>query len=559
MSALTGSERSGGAHATGPGGDWRLCEPAERALLDAMWRMCSMARSWPGMRCGWRVGWLTAVLLGLPPSGSLAAAPVTPVVEVEEDVYTYEDARNGADPLWGVGATCLVRWEDRLFASGLQTMPGIPPGNNCRWLLFGREPDGSSSPTGPTPWRQVRSEVLGLTREPCPLALSQRGALVLSSCQSAQAGGAGAPRLQFIEFAVTNIAGPRFTLAPDWGGYTNFTDSTYRSLAADGPRGELVLFVNGGPWSARWLLLNERGAGIATGELRWPWEGGYERAGAVRITHANTLLRDGVLHFCGISELTEPVSAWRDFKRQPAGNGPDLVSRRLFYVRAPDLVRGLFDQWIEVANLDKTAGTITLGDLWVDREEVVHVVWAEEALDERLRARFFPQAPQTHTINYARLRRDTILTRRTLVPDPMPNAGEVPSRPRFQITPDQQLFVFYFVSGVGADGRTVAENRVIEVQPDGSATAPVKVPLAHPMDRYYTATPRAGSPLSTTLDLLGSRAGVPFTVSYARVQLRDRGGGSNGRVSNSSRVRVSSTSSSSTGGAMTATGADAPK
>jgi len=48
----------------------------------------------------------------------------------------------------------------------------------------------------------------------------------------------------------------------------------------------------------------------------------------------------------------------------------------------------------------------------------------------------------------------------------------------------------------------------------------VTVPLAHPLARFYTATPRAGSPLSNTLDLLGSRAASPFTVSYARVRLR---------------------------------------
>ncbi|MCZ7637165.1 MAG: hypothetical protein M5U12_14685 [Verrucomicrobia bacterium] len=47
----------------------------------------------------------------------------------------------------------------------------------------------------------------------------------------------------------------------------------------------------------------------------------------------------------------------------------------------------------------------------------------------------------------------------------------------------------------------------------------MKLPLQHPLDRYFTATPRAGSPLSNTLEMLGTRAGKPLTISYARVRL----------------------------------------
>ncbi|MGC9319520.1 MAG: hypothetical protein ACP5KN_15925, partial [Armatimonadota bacterium] len=65
-----------------------------------------------------------------------------PVVEAEEDVCTYEPADNGADPLWCRSCTCLVRIGDRLFASGLETLPDAKPLNNVRWLLFERTADG---------------------------------------------------------------------------------------------------------------------------------------------------------------------------------------------------------------------------------------------------------------------------------------------------------------------------------------------------------------------------------------------------------------------------------
>src|SRR5690349_15546897 len=48
---------------------------------------------------------------------------LAPVVEIEEDVYTYSNADNGAGPMWCSGSTCLVRSGEHLFASGLETVP----------------------------------------------------------------------------------------------------------------------------------------------------------------------------------------------------------------------------------------------------------------------------------------------------------------------------------------------------------------------------------------------------------------------------------------------------
>ncbi|MCZ7637163.1 MAG: hypothetical protein M5U12_14675 [Verrucomicrobia bacterium] len=87
--------------------------------------------------------------------------PAAPNVEVEEDVYTYVDAQNGAGPMWCYGSTCLVRLGEQVFASGLETVPGARPLNNCRWVLFERKEDG---------WRRMRAELFSLTREPSPVA-----------------------------------------------------------------------------------------------------------------------------------------------------------------------------------------------------------------------------------------------------------------------------------------------------------------------------------------------------------------------------------------------------
>jgi len=71
------------------------------------------------------------------------------VVEIEEDVYSFEPANNGAGPMWCHGSTCLVRIGDDVFASGLETLKDCKPLNNCRWTLFNREENG---------WKLLRAD-----------------------------------------------------------------------------------------------------------------------------------------------------------------------------------------------------------------------------------------------------------------------------------------------------------------------------------------------------------------------------------------------------------------
>jgi len=97
--------------------------------------------------------------------------------------------------------------------------------------------------------------------------------------------------------------------------------------------------------------------------------------------------------------------------------------------------------------------------------------------------------------------------------------GEVGSSPRFQVTPDNRLFVLCYVSGTGANGKAVAENRLMEILSGGEIGAPVAVPFRKSFTSYFTATIRGGSPPSQTLELLGHRQGEPGKLSYARVRL----------------------------------------
>jgi hypothetical protein len=445
--------------------------------------------------------------------GRVHSAPgLQPVVEVEENVYTYESADNGAGPLWCGGSTCLVRSGTHLFASGLETLKDLKPLNNCRWLLFERGGDG---------WQLAQADAAGRTREPCPLAGFPDGSLFLSANPTLAPSNtySGPARPEILQFSANDARVPGQRLLPVWDGSPAFTEHSYRSLAADGPRGELILFQNIGYTHAEWAFRERAGKWPARGRLPWPAGADYPKPEPIRVCYPNVALKNRAVHFCGVSDIIEPYPEWRAFKKQLTGRDWDYDFRRLFYTWTPDVTREKFRDWIEIASRDKTCGWITPGDLWVAPDGAAHVVWTERALDERLRQKFFPEARQSQALNYAVLREGKVVSRRTLLAAEEGKLNEIPSAPRFQVTPDNRLFVIFYVQGTRSDGQAVSENRLLEMLADGEPGAAVRIPFKQPFTSFFTATVRGGSPPASTLDLLGQRAGASLTINYARVRL----------------------------------------
>jgi hypothetical protein len=304
-----------------------------------------------------------------------------------------------------------------------------------------------------------------------------------------------------------------------WQGDPPFTEHSYRSLAADGAAGELVLFQNIGYTHAEWTFRDRAGQWSAQGQLQWPWGAEYDTPQPIRVCYPNVALRDRAVHFVGVSDILEPYQAWRDFKHELTGQHWDYDFRRLFYTWTPDISEQPFAEWIEIASCDNTAGWISPGDLWLAPNGDVHLLWSERALDERLRAKFFPQARQSHILKYALVRDGQIALRHTLLESSEDKPGLVGSAGRFHVTPDNRLFVVYLAAGTDQNGTHVFENRVAEILPDGTAGAPARIPLKQPFTSYFTTTVRGGSPPSAALEMLGPRSGTPNTISYARVRL----------------------------------------
>jgi hypothetical protein len=449
-------------------------------------------------------------------SWSVWAGPVPPVVEIEEDIYSYTAAHNGAGPHWDHGSTNLVRIGEQVFVSGLDTLPDVPPLNNTQCRLWRRDANG---------WQPFALPDSGQTREPCPLAaFPARQQLFLSANPTLNppgTAGRGPAKPTILRFAADDAAMAPTMSLPLWreGMSAFFTEHSYRSLAADGERGELILFQNVGHDRAEWTFRDGSGAWPAQGQLNWPRDRDYEPARPIRVCYPNVLLDGRSIHFVGVSDIVEPNDAWRGFKRELTGKDWDYVFRRLFFTWTPDIAGQEFSDWLEIANREKTAGRITFGDLWRAPDGLVHVVWEETALDTRLRARFFPNKEQRWELNHAVLRAGEIVSRHTLAAVDEGNPAPIPHLPRFHVTPAGRLFVFFYVEGTNQAGKAISENRLMEINRDGSVGSINRVALATPLNMYMTASGRTGSTPSRYLDLLGTPIGNPNTLRYARVRI----------------------------------------
>ena len=460
-----------------------------------------------------------ALLVGVfcPPSAAgptpKAVTAIRAVVEVAEDVYRYTPANNGAGPMWCRGSTSLVRSGADVLASGLETIEGAKPLNNCRWMLLKREKDG---------WRVRQVDKAGRTREPAPMACLPDGRVYMSvnPTLSKLDAYSGPARPEILQFAAADPSAAARTIVPAWQGRPAFTEHSYRSFAADGPRGEMVLFQNIGYAHAEWTFRDASGRWSASGRLAWPWGAEYDKPQPIRVCYPTVALRNRAVHFCGVSDIVEPYAKWRKYKRELTGRKWDYDFRRLFYTWSDDITKGKFHKWVEIASRDKTAGWITPCDLWVASDGVVHLLWSERAIDTRLRKKFFPTAKQSYSLNHAVVRGGKVVSRQTLLVGGEGLSSEVPGAARFHVTPTRRLLVFYYVSGTTAAGKRISENRLVEIPSAGRPGSHVTVAMKHPFTSFFTATVRAGSRPSWTLDLLGQCAGKPNTIRYARITLR---------------------------------------
>jgi hypothetical protein len=432
------------------------------------------------------------------------------VVEAEETIYRYESADNGANPMWCHGNTCIVRSEDGVFASGLETIENAIPLNNTRWMLFRRDNNR---------WELLLRDLKDRTREPCPMGLFSDGRLFLSVNPTRSPINAydGPAEPQILQFSAQNPTESFNTLNPMWSGNPKFTGHSYRSFAIDGYSKEMILFQNIGDTHVAWTFFDKDEKWNKQGILTWPWGKNYSDPKPIRICYPAVQLKNRAVYFLGVSDIVEPNKVWQDYKFNLTGRNWDYDFRRLFFTWSSDITSGEFYNWVELASREKTAGHIFPCDLWLAPDGLVHILWTERALDERLHEEFFPDEKQTHALNYAVLRNGEIIVHKPILFVEEGDDSLIPGRGRFHVTADNRLFVFYHIHGSSDGNNFQNENHIIEIYNDYSMSLPQKVNLQTPLGSFFTASIRGGTTPSDIIDLLGDDG--KRTMRYVRIRI----------------------------------------
>ena len=448
---------------------------------------------------------------------------IEPIVEVEEEIYSFEPADNGAGPLWCHGSTILARQGDEVYAALLETLPDQKPLNNCRWLLYRRTPEG---------WRLVHRDRTGRTREPSPVALLGCGDLLVSANPTLtgpeEQRGPAQPAV--FRFDTRDLASPPRKELPVWKDSPAFTEHSYRTLAADRENNEVLYMQNVGYDVAHLSFLDRNGKWQGLGTLSWPWGGEYDPPRPLRLCYPNVFLKDREVHFFGVGDIVEPVARWKQAKFEITGRQWDYVFRRLFYAYTPDVTCEPFGAWIEIADRDATAGAMRNGDVWVDAEGTVHLIWCETSVDERLRDRFFPDEPIVHSLEYLTFRKGWTAApsdpvrpvRRTLARVTEDEEGLRPTLARFHVLEDGRLLALAsFVRNRPDSASPAPVYRIALLPPRGDAPDWVEVSLLHPPPgTFLTNTVRGGSAPSPLVDLVGMSPEKAHTLAYARIRVK---------------------------------------
>lgn len=456
-------------------------------------------------------------------------------VEHEEIVYNYEAPNNGSHPFWCHGNAILVRNGDDVVVSGIETLKKYKPLNNVRWLLYKRGHDG---------WQLQQADEKDRTREPSPIGILSDGRLLMSVNPTIETdiekySTKNDPRV--LEFSFRNLKSSYSTLLPEWEGKPPFTEHSYRTFSVDRGNNEFVLFQNIGYTHSEWVFYDREGK-WHTGQLLWdeledPYMEPFN-AKHNRINYPSVVLKNKEVHFCGNSAFNKwsRIQNMEDAKRIGMD---DIIStgggriaggrfRRLYYTWTPDITKENFSPFLEIENSHENGENLRVLDMWLDPEGIAHLLWLKNPINKEIRDNFFPDIKRVWSLNYAKIKDGKIFLKKVLLEtgddiirndhnDLMDNYSI--SWGRYQILPDNRLFVVFHITGIDKDGKQNSENRLMEVYNDGTVSRSVAIPLEYPMSFFFTATPRGGSLPSTTIDMVGQGINDRNSVRYAKIKM----------------------------------------
>jgi hypothetical protein len=418
-------------------------------------------------------------------------------VITEETIATCEPPNNGSGPLWCYGAPLLTRTGTDVYASIMETGADVPPLCNTRPRLYRKR--------GTEGWQLVWAPPAFREREPCPLVTLGQGRLFLSVNTSVMPPGTyyGKCKPALLEFSRNTLSTPK-EHTPPFPQTATFTDHSYRGIAADSQRDEiLLLHIDAQTSEYHYALRKHDGSWDPPGVLAFP----------IRACYPQVVLLNRVAHVLAIGDIVEPVEEWRRYKREKTQREWDYVFRRLFYTWTPHVPTEPFRPPIEIDNVDATGGHITNLDLWLDKQGVAHLLYLRQQTTPLLRERYFPNLPLRTSMEYCTVKDGRLVRKQTLM-----EGGEGLNTPhprygRFHSPDGTRLLVVF--AATEPDGTWF--NAVMPLLPQRGE--PTRIPLREPFTAFFTACERGGSRPTKTLDIFGVGVHSPNSLRYAALIL----------------------------------------
>lgn len=418
-------------------------------------------------------------------------------VITEETISTCEPPNNGSGPLWCYGAPLLTRTGTDVYASIMETGADVPPLCNTRPRLYRKR--------GTEGWQLVWAPPAFREREPCPLVTLGQGRLFLSVNTSVMPPGTyyGKCKPALLGFSRNTLSTPK-EHTPPFPQTATFTDHSYRGIAADSQRDEiLLLHIDAQTSEYHYALRKHDGSWDPPGVLAFP----------IRACYPQVVLLNRVAHVLAIGDIVEPVEEWRRYKREKTQREWDYVFRRLFYTWTPHVPTEPFRPPLEIDNVDATGGHITNLDLWLDKQGVVHLLYLRQQTTPLLRERYFPNLPLRTSMEYCTVKDGRLVRKQTLM-----EGGEGLNTPhprygRFHSPDGTRLLVVF--AATEPDGTWF--NAVMPLLPQRGE--PTRIPLREPFTAFFTACERGGSRPTKTLDIFGVGVHSPNSLRYAALIL----------------------------------------
>jgi hypothetical protein len=443
---------------------------------------------------------------------------MAPRITAVENIYQARPTTNGASPFWCFGSSTLVAAPNGdLFITSYEKTDEAIPYQNVKWALWKRSPSSG--------WQKIHQDDRR-TREPSPMVIlpNQNTALISTNptltAPDVQAGPADPQPLSFKLDSPTTLTRETYVFPPDH----SYCEHTYRSLVADSASNQILEFhqvdFDG---TQVWSLRDPSGQWGHPGLIPFPWGADYATPQSIRICYPSVLLHKQAAYYCGVSDIMEPNPAWREAKFKITGVQWDYDFRRLFFTWTPDITTTAFNPWIEVSSRESTCGWILPCDMIVnpDTPNSVTVLWFERALDERIRAEFYPNEKQSWSLNTATITAGKVVSTTRLTHMEEPLSGPTARFGRFHQTPDGRRFVLAAIGNPNALATEPEKNQsslsLIELSPDNTvkSTHSLGHTVAHQL--FFVASPRAGNHLSNTIHVLAQ--GPDQWIQYIKIDL----------------------------------------